>query len=206
MKKKLLILANKKFDNNLSKEKIDEINSFDIIVRINGMNNIYQTGGRCDYWWFNIYDKNVFLKNIGDTDYSSVTKIFNDINTQNIAPKNWIRMQFNKLNKDVEFIKTECLNYQTIENINNETKLDWWSQNRKDKNIPTTFIIALSYFIKYYSDDYEIYISACDIDNLDELYKTNPIWSTYWHKNAGAYIERYIKDNINAGKIKYLEL
>lgn len=206
MKKKLLILANKRLDNILPEETISYINSFDIIVRVNGMNNICQTGGRCDFWWFNIFDKGVFLKNIGDTDYSSVKKIFNDLSTQRNATENWIRTTFNKLNKDVEIIKTECYNAKTIENINDETKLDWWSQTESDKNIPTTFIICLSYFIKHYSDEYDIYIGLCDIDNLDTLYKTNKIWSTYWHRNSGKYIERYIKDNIKEGKIKYLDI
>ena len=206
MKKKLLIIANKRLDNILSDETINYINSFDVIVRINGMNNIYRTGCRCDYWWFNIFDKGVFLKNIGDTDYSSVKKIFNDVNTQNVAPENWIRTTFNKLNKDVEIIKTECNNCKTIENISNKTKLDWWTQTERDKNIPTTFIVCLSYFLKYYSNEYDIYIGLCDIDNLDTLYKTNKIWSTYWHCNAGKYIERYIKDNIKEGKLQYIDL
>ena len=206
MKKKLLIIANKRLDNILPDETINYINSFSIIVRVNGMNNIYQSGGRCDYWWFNIWSKSVFLKNIGDTDYSSVKKIFNDLNTQIKVSENWIRTTFNKLNKDVEFVKTECHNNKTIENINNETKLDWWSQTEKDKNIPTTFIICLSYFLKYYSNEYDIYIGLCDIDNLDELYKTNPIWNKYWHRNSGIYIERYIKDNIKEGKLKYIDL
>lgn len=206
MKGKLLILANKRLDNNLHYEALSYIHSFDKIVRINGMNNFYQTGERTDYWWVNVWNKDVILENVGDTDYSSVSKIFLDIATQNLCSDKWFKEAFNKLNTSVEFIKTECHNNKTIENINDYTKLDWWSQDPNDKNIPTTFIICVSYFLKHYSDKYDIYIALCDIDNLDELYKTNPIWNEYWHCNSGAYIERYIKDNINKGKLYYIDL
>ena len=73
MKKKILIIGNKELSKQLTQEQIDYINSFDIIVRVNRMNNIEQTGCRVDWWWLDhaitkykfddIYCKNI-KKNI----------------------------------------------------------------------------------------------------------------------------------------------
>lgn len=48
MKKKLLLFGNKHIDN-VDKEMIDTINSFDIIMRVNKMDNLIETGKRVDW-------------------------------------------------------------------------------------------------------------------------------------------------------------
>ena len=51
MKKKLLLFGNKHIDN-VDKEMIGIINSFDIIMRVNKMDNLIETSKRVDWWWF----------------------------------------------------------------------------------------------------------------------------------------------------------
>ena len=64
MKPKILIIGNKEVDFPISDEKIKFINSFDIIVRVNRMNNFFETGQRVDWWWLDHNIKNFKFFNI----------------------------------------------------------------------------------------------------------------------------------------------
>lgn len=221
MKKKILLFGNKHVDN-VDKEMIDIINSFDIIMRINKMDNLIETGKRVDWWWFDycIFIEK-YLEQFKARNYlSNVTKVmtnwtsiclFGLNNTNNVEENKLGPLEFflrklllellNELPDNCVIIKNE--NYSNC-SICERNK--YWDIDVKNKTIPTTFIIALSHLIDEYSDEYDIYITCTDLEDRGELYKTNQIWSNSWHRNVGQYEEDYIKLMIKEGKIKYLDI
>lgn len=79
--KKILLIGNKPVEQ-LTDEQIAIINSYDIIVRTNGMNNKSATGNRVDWWWLNVWNWDEIKKNLqkSQTDYSNVDVIMIDKN------------------------------------------------------------------------------------------------------------------------------
>ena len=69
--KNILLIGNKPIEQ-LTENQINYINSFDIIVRCNGLNNLEQTGGRIDWWWLNIWNWGAIKNNLGDKDCSVI--------------------------------------------------------------------------------------------------------------------------------------
>lgn len=213
MKKKLLLFGNKHIYN-VEKEMIDIINSFDIIMRVNKMDNLIETGKRVDWWWFdycicnkkymNQFKAGNYLSNITKimTNWTSICalKLFNSNNSEE-NKLGLLKLFFPKLPNNCVVIKNK--NYYNC-SICERNK--YWNIDAKNRTIPTTFVIALSHLIDEYSDEYDIYITCTDLEGRDKLYKTNPIWSTSWHRNVGQYEEDYIKLMIKKGKIKYLEI
>ena len=206
MKKKLLLFGNKQIDN-VDKEMIDIINSFDIIMRVNKMDNLTETGNRVDWWWF---DYCTCIEEFNAKNYlANVTKIMTNwksicilkLNDANYNEKSILRLFFPKLPDNYVLIKNK--NYQNC-SICERNK--YWDINIENKTVPTTFIIALSHLIDEYSDEYDIYITCTDLEGRGELYKTNPIWSNSWHCNVGQHEEDYIKLMMKEGKIKYLDV
>ena len=212
MKKKILLFGNKQIDN-VDKEMIDIINSFDIIVRVNKMDNLIETGNRVDWWWFDfcIIRENFtainYLSNVTKvmTSWKSirVLKLFYKLIKNNIEENKLsiLKIFFPKLSDNCNVITNK--KYQSC-SICERNK--YWNIDTKTKTIPTTFIIALSHLINEYSDEYDIYITCTDLEGRGELYKTNPIWSNSWHCNVGQYEEDYIKLMMKEGKIKYLDV
>lgn len=212
MKKRLLLFGNKHINSSIPPRKINEINSFDVIMRINKMDNIIETGGRVDWWWFdhnirhhfNQFNTKNYLKTVTKcmTNWKSICIL--GLNNKNSTEENkleQLRVFFPELPDNCDVIKNPNYCHNSICERNK-----YWEINDKTKTIPTTFIIALSHIIDEYSDEYDIYITCTDIEGRDELYKNNPIWSEYWHCNVGQHEEDYIKLMINEAKIKYLDI
>lgn len=221
MKKKLLLFGNKRIDN-VDKEMIDTINSFDVIMRINKMDNLIETGKRVDWWWF---DYCIFIGKhinfIARNYLANVTKVMtnwtsiclfglnDESNKEEDKKLELLRFFFRKLL--IELLQELPDNCNIIKNKNYSNcsiceRNKYWNIDIKNKTIPTTFVIALSHLIDEYSDEYDIYITCTDLEGRDELYKTNPIWSNSWHCNVGQYEEDYLKLMIKEGKIKYLDI
>lgn len=211
MKKKLLLLGNKHIDN-VSKEMINTINSFDIIMRINKMDNLMETGCRVDWWWFDHcirhhikkFTTRNYLKNVSKvmTNWTSICLLgLNNANSTEENKLNQLRVFFPELPDHCDVIKNKnYLNCSICE------RNKYWNISDKNKTVPTTFIIALSHLIDEYSDEYDIYIACTDLEGRDKLYKSNPEWSGTWHYNVGQHEEDYLKLMIKEGKIKYLDV
>lgn len=208
MKKKILIIGNKVLSKQLTQEQIDYINSFDIIIRVNRMNNIEQTGGRVDWWWVDhtitkykfddIYCKNlkkIFLNNTS-TNFFRLYNVKSDL-VQYIR----LRCYFKNLPRNIEIKKNP--NYLAT-SILGQNK--YWDASENLKTIPTTFVICVSHIINEYSDTHDIYFTCTDLEGREILYKTNEIWSTYWHRNVGKYEEDYLKMLITTNKAKFIDL
>ena len=124
--KNILIIGNKPIKQ-LSKEQIDFINSFDIVIRVNGMNNLNETGGRVDWWWLNVWDWEVLKKNIGNKDYSSTKVIFIDKDSANLCAKN-------ELFSNLPLLKDNTLRFYTqqldLKILNQE---NYWIPNIQEK-------------------------------------------------------------------------
>lgn len=221
MKKKILLFGNKHIDN-VDKEMIDIINSFDIIMRINKMDNLIETGKRVDWWWFDYcIFAGKYLKQFTVRNYlSNITKVMtnwtsiclfglNNTNNEEEIKLGSIEFLLRKLLLDLlQELPDDCVIVKN-ENYSNRSICErnkYWDIDEKNKTIPTTFVIALSHLIDEYSDEYDIYITCTDLEGRGELYKTNPIWSTGWHRNVGQHEEDYIKLMIKEGKIKYLDV
>lgn len=195
--KNILIIGNKPVEQ-LSDDAINYINSFDIIIRSNGMNNLNQTGGRVDWWWLNVWNWETLKNNLGDRDYSGVSIIFTDKNSERLVTKSTI---FNKLAK----IKNNVLQYFTKQDSSklfNQEK--HWIIDKKS-TVPTTDVICLSYFVNTLKAA-NIHLACLDIDEREQLFKTHPNWANTWHKNVGGLEAKYIKELIENKMIKYVEL
>lgn len=208
MKPKILIIGNKEIDFPISDEKLNFINSFDIIVRVNRMNNFEATGQRVDWWWL---DHNI-RKYAFDSEYvADVKRIMLNASTVHIfglhPSKNdaldiiKLKEMFPNLSYNCEIVKNP--NYHNC-NICERNK--YWVVSPELKTIPTTFIICVSHIVDEYADTHDIYFTCTDLEGRGELYKTNPIWSNQWHANVGEYEEDYLKMLIATDKIKYLDL
>lgn len=212
MKKRLLLFGNKHINSSIPPRKINEINSFDIIMRINKMDNIIETGERVDWWWFdhciryyaNKFTTRNYLKYVTKvmTNWTSISLL--GLNNPDSTEENkltQLRVFFPELPDDCDVIKNK--NYWNC-SICERNK--YWNIDTKNKTVPTTFIIALSHLIDEYFDEYDIYITCTDIEGRDKLYKSGGEWSGTWHYNVGQHEEDYIKLMINEGKIKYLDI
>lgn len=196
--KNVLIIGNKPIKQ-LSKEQIDFINSFDIIIRVNGMNNLNETGGRVDWWWLNVWDWEVLKKNIDNRDYSSTKIIFIDKNSANLCTKK--RLFYN-----LPLLKENTLRFYTRQlNVNILNQEKYWIPNIEEKTIPTTDVICISYMVNKLSNA-KLYLTCLDIDEREILFKTNFNWKNTWHENVGGLESDYLKSLINNNKIEYINL
>jgi hypothetical protein len=191
--KNILIIGNKPIKQ-LSKEQIDFINSFDIIIRVNGMNNLNETRGRVDWWWLNVWNWEVLKNNIGNKDYSSTKVIFIDKESANLCTKNEFFSNLPLLKDNILCFYTQQLNV----NILNQEK--YWIPNIEEKTIPTTDIICISYMITKFPN-IKLYLTCLDIDEREILFKTHSNWKNTWHENVGGLESDYLKNLINNNKI-----
>ena len=222
MKKKLLLFGNKRI-NGVDKEMIDIINSFDVIMRINKMDNVSETGERVDWWWFDYcifkdikeFHFKKYLSNLSKVmmNWKSIcqlTKWVSDfelklfkknINHEGESKIKRLKLFFPELPDSCIMVENKNYSHYFLCERNK-----YWDIDEDNKTVPTTFVIALSHLINECSDEYDIYITCTDLEGRGELFKTNPIWSESWHRNVGQYEEDYIKLMIKEGKIKYLNI
>lgn len=207
MKPKILIIGNNEIDFQISDEKLKFINSFDIIVRINRMNNFVATGQRVDWWWL---DHNITKHQFDKSFVSGVkrlivnwssARVFGLLNNNQVSDLSKMQKLFPNLPDDCEIVKNP--NYHNC-NICERSK--YWVVDPKLKTVPTTFIICISHIVDEFADTHDIYFTCTDIEGREELYKTNPIWSNYWHANVGIYEEDYLKMLIATDKVQYIDL
>lgn len=197
--KKILLIGNKPIKQ-LTDEQISIINSYDIIVRCNGMNNKTSTGDRVDWWWLNVWDWRTIKENLqtSNTNYSNVDVIMIDSNSQKFVNERSLYMNLPKMatNKTIVYTKQSS------------TKLydqdEYWVVDRSC-TVPTTDVICLSYLLNKYIFS-EITVACLDIDGREELFKTHPNWKDTWHKNVGGLEKDYIMSKVAEGKLKLLEL
>jgi hypothetical protein len=196
--KNILIIGNKPIKQ-LSEEQINFINSFDIIIRVNGMNNLQETGGRVDWWWINIWDWDVLKKNIGNKDYSSTKVIFIDKYSANLCTKK-------ELFSNLPLLKNNILRFYIQQlNVSILSQEKYWIPNIEEKTIPTTDVICISYMVNKFSNT-KLYLTCLDIDEREILFKTHSNCKNTWHENVGGLESDYLKSLINNNKIEYINL
>lgn len=196
--KNILIIGNKPIKQ-LSKEQIDFINSFDIIIRVNGMNNLNETGGRVDWWWLNVWDWEVLKKNIGNKDYSSAKIIFVDKQSKRFCEKNKLLKNLYKLNNNVLKFNTDC----SSTNLYNTHNL--WKPNKIECTIPTTDIICISYMVYKYPNT-KLFFTCLDIETREQLFKTHSNWKNTWHENVGGLEADFLNKLIKNKNLEYVKL
>lgn len=196
--KNILIIGNKPIKQ-LSEEQIDFINSFDIVIRVNGMNNLKETGGRVDWWWLNVWNWEVLKKNIGNKDYSSTKVIFIDKHSEKFCSKQQL---FTKL----PLLKQSTLYFYNKWETNKMSEQNiLWIPTARDCTIPTTDVICISYMISKFPNT-KLYLSCLDIEKREELFKTHSNWKDTWHENVGGLESNYLKELIKNNKIEYIDL
>ena len=196
--KNILIIGNKPIKQ-LSKEQIDFINSFDIIIRINGMNNLNETGHRIDWWWLNIWNWDVLKANIGNKNYTSAKVIFVDAHSEHFSTPQQLFTHLPNLNKNILKFNTKW------SSIDLHTQCHLWKPNASDCTIPTSDVICISYIITKFPNT-KIFLTCLDIDEREVLFKTHSNWKNTWHKNVGGLEFDYLKSLINNNKIEYINL
>ena len=196
--KKILIIGNKPIQH-LSEEKTMFINSFDIIIRVNGMNNLNETGGRVDWWWLNVWNWDVLKANINDRDYSPVQVLLIDKHSEYLTNKKNVFNNLPKLNKNILKYNTKWASGDYFQ------KNNIWNPNEEDCTIPTTDVICVSYLTSKFSDT-KLYLTCLDIEERETLFKTHSNWKGTWHENVGRLECNYLKELIKNKKIEYVEL
>lgn len=196
--KKILIIGNKPVQH-LSEEKIMFINSFDVIVRVNGMNNLNETGGRIDWWWLNVWNWKVLKKNIGNKDYSSTKLLLIDKYSECLTSKKDVFNNLPKLNKNILKFNTKWASGDYFQ------KNNIWNPNKEECTIPTTDVSCISYLTSKF-DDIKLYLTCLDIEEREKLFKSHSNWKGTWHENVGVLECNYLKELIKNKKIEYVEL
>ena len=196
--KNILIIGNKPIKK-LSKEEIDFINSFDIVIRVNGMNNLNETGGRVDWWWLNVWNWEVLKKNIGNKDYSSAKIIFIDKQSKYLCERGKLLKNLYKLNDDILKFNTDCssINLYNIHNL--------WEPKKIERTIPTTDVICISYMVAKYPN-IKLFFTCLDIETREQLFKTHPNWKNTWHENVGGLEADFLKKLIENKNLEYVKL
>lgn len=196
--KKILLIGNKPVEQ-LTDEQIAIINSYDIIVRTNGMNNKSVTGNRVDWWWLNVWNWTELKNNLGNRDYSNPQLVMIDSNSSSLVNKHTLCDNLPALGCNIQI-------YYTHQNSTQLCKQEkQWKATKEDRTIPTTDIVCLSYLVEKFPFS-EITITGLDVEDREELFKTHSNWCNTWHRNVGGLERDYIKGLISASKIKFLEL
>ena len=184
----------------LTDEQIAIINSYDIIVRTNGMNNKSATGNRVDWWWLNVWNWSEIKENLqkSQTDYSNVDVIMIDKNASKFVNEISLYMNLPKMKTDKTLIYTQQSSSRLFDQD------EYWVVD-KSCTVPTTDVVCLSYLLNKYVFS-EITVACLDIEDREELFKTHPNWSGTWHKNVGGLERDYINSKVAEGKLKILEL
>jgi hypothetical protein len=196
--KKILIIGNKPIQH-LSEEKIMFINSFDVIVRVNGMNNLNETGGRIDWWWLNVWNWKVLKKNIGNKDYSSTKILLIDKYSEWLTSKKDVFNNLPKLNKNILKFNTKWASSDYFQ------KNNIWNPNKEECTIPTTDVACISYLTSKFNNT-KLYLTCLDIEEREKLFKSHSNWKGTWHENVGKLECNYLKELIKNKKIEYVEL
>ena len=197
--KKILLIGNKPVES-LSDEQVDKINSYDIIVRSNGMNNKSATGNRVDWWWLNVWNWDDIKENLqkSQTDYSNVDVIMIDKNSSRLVDDISLYINLPNMTTDKTLVYTQQSSTRLFDQD------EYWEVD-ESCTVPTTDIVCLSYLLNKYIFS-EITVTCLDIEDREELFKTHPNWSDTWHKNVGGLERDYIKNKVAEGKLKILEL
>lgn len=173
-KKKLILVGNKPTKKDGLANIVD---SFDFVVRVNRMTNLYYTGSKIDGHYLGMWKD--FIEEYDGGEYKDKIKeakvifcppkVYN--NTQNLF-KYITRKQF----MTAEIIN---LNASTF-GINTD--------------FPTSTISVLWYLLNsHWVYEYDIYITCIDVEGRGELFLTNNEWCENNHKYAGIDEEKYLK-------------
>ena len=211
-KKKMIIFGNKMLPKDLSKEQVDYINSFDVIVRVNRMNNINQTGNRVDWWhpdicrgFLNFLDDEERMNKI---DFSQISRIYL---TKKVLKKFLIDRDVKEkfaqkcFGCDYKTIRQSKIQDNSWQYLQLKNQNSYWKLDTELKNRPTSTICLISHLVHLFHQEYDIYIFGIDLENREKLFQENEIWNQGWHRNVGGLEEKFLKDLISKGKIRVLE-
>lgn len=185
-KKELILVGNKPF---LTDDLAEEIDSYDFVVRVNRMNNLYLSGSKIDGYYLgmwkdfrDVWHGGQFKERIKDA-----KKIF--------APKEVYR------NTKFIFDYITKEQYDSIEVIN-------ITESRKGTSVPypTSTISTLWYLLNSnWNEQYNISLTGVDIDGRGEMFLREEEWNTTTHGNCGYDEERYLRNLVETKQIKFIE-
>lgn len=216
--KRLVIVGNKVIQKDISQI----VDSFDVVVRLNRMNNFGMTGKRIDYLlvdphrlFFNmVFDEKLESDESRHRFKLAKNLIFNMAHYR----KNYFNPEFkynqpNKYeygeiwqNENLEKLFTkEQLETKQVFAIKNYNRLDFYKEIQNKLNYrPCTSFRLICHYIENFLDQYEIYITGLDVFDRRKMAKTMPdILST--HARYMEYEEFYLKKFVNENKIKVIE-
>ena len=191
--KKLILVGNKQIDVDISKE----VEQFDVVVRLNRMNNWENTGKRTDILLVDPHP--VFFKMIDGQDclkYQTARKLL-----------------FNKVyNKPKVIVKLLKQNVFTLDQLQNKDVFDIYKYKHtilkpEDGNVDfSNFFALLNYVIQKYSSNYEIWITGIDVYERSSFFATNESYKNSRHLTAGIVEETRMKNMIEHNVIKYMQI
>ncbi|RQO73764.1 hypothetical protein DBR40_13220 [Pedobacter sp. KBW01] len=180
MKKNLILVGNKP---PMREPLGNEIDSFDYVMRINRMNYLGHSGNRID---------GLFLE--ANTEF---TKIFKGgDNKKSIKSAGQILMRncwYEMFSEWREYISER--QYNGIEIINERNAISETGFERL-----TSPVLLLGHLLNSgWAEQYNIWITCLDIENRAIMIDNHSIWQ--WHKGAGLFEERYLKNKLKSGQI-----
>lgn len=214
----LIIVGNKVIDKDISQI----VDSFDVVVRLNRMNNFGKTGKRIDYLLVDphrLFFKMVFDENL-ETDESrqrfklAKNLIFNAAHyRKNYFPpeafaSNPSLREYGEIwqNENLEKLFTkEQLDTKQIFDIKNYNRFDFYKEIQNKFNYrPCTSFRLIYHYVENFSDKYDISITGLDVFDRRKMAETMPdILST--HARYMEYEEFYLKKLAQENKIKVID-
>ena len=185
-KKRLILIGNKPFS---SDTLCDEIDSYDFIVRVNRMNNLYKAGTRVDGYYLGMW------------------RDFRDI---------WHGGEHRDRIKDAKVVFACPIIYRTTEYIFDYITREQYDNielidiNASRKGIgtmyPTSTISVLYHLLNsHWADEYDITLTGVDIEGRGDMFRSDMEWNTTTHVMSGDDEEKYLRNLVENGEIKFLE-
>lgn len=193
MKKKLIIVGNKE----ITKDVSEVIESFDCIVRLNRMNNYGFTGTRTDILLADIHKGFLRLCTKPYDKYLNAKHLIYNMSQKFLYTERALKQNIFSINQiltSTRIFLTSIINSV----VDAKTYINTQTQ-------PTNFFLLTKYIIDNYSSDYEIWITAIDLQR-SVLLQTSINHKNTLHRNAGKIEEHYLQKWISKNIIKYLDI
>lgn len=182
--KKLIIVGNKKISKNIS----NYVDNFDCVVRLNRMQNYRLSGTKTDLLLADIHYQFIDLTRKPYDKYLNSKKLL--------------------LNNHSE----KCTAYAvqkgifTQEQINDAIPFSIHDEAEKitSKKFPTNLLILTHYILNNYINEYEIWLTCCDVYNRKEFMDKDPNYQNSWHRDIGGLEQDKFIEWIDNGLLHYI--
>lgn len=185
-KKELILVGNKPF---LTDQLACEIDSYDFVVRVNRMNNLYLSGSRVDGYYLGMWKdfRNIWNGGPYKDRIKDARKVF------------MCQKVFENTDHVFEYVTKEQYDNCEIIDINA-------SRAGIGAQYPTSTVSVLWHLLNtHWNDEYNITLTGLDIDGRGDMFLSESEWNTTKHGECGYDEERYLKWLVETRQIKFID-